>query len=257
MIASALDFVPCGNSVPVLKTDCSKTALELVACLNSFVFDFALRCRMSGNNLNYFLVGEMPLPPKLIVANHPEIAEMAAALNLNQRRFSSIWRRLIEPSAQSNHGFQPIWISCSSHRRQVRALLDASLAHIFGLSYDDLHWILRDCIVGETRATAKSCNVACSKKGFWRAEQEIAEADKHATVCLEMFKRLINVGWERFISETWRNGSLLSLATDERHQCNDSHGVVCRKLIMHELKIHDRRLKQLKDFFVASRNRFE
>ncbi len=139
----------------------------------------------------------------------------------------------------------------------MRALLDASLAHIFGLSYDDLHWILRDCIVGETMATAKSFNPARSKKGFWRAEQEIAEADKHAAVCLEMFKRLINVGWERFISETWLNGLLPSLATDERHHCDDSHGVVCRRLTMHELKIHDRRLKQLEDFFVASRNRFE
>ncbi len=81
MIASVLDFVPCGNSVPVLKTDCAKTALELVACLNSFLFDFALRCRMYRATTSItFSVGEMPLPPKLIVANHPEIAEMADSL---------------------------------------------------------------------------------------------------------------------------------------------------------------------------------
>jgi hypothetical protein len=63
MVCTSLCDMPCGNSVPVLTTSQGDVgSLFLVATLNSLPYDFALRCRLGGVNLNYFVVEETPLP---------------------------------------------------------------------------------------------------------------------------------------------------------------------------------------------------
>ncbi len=67
MVAAAVPDLPCGNSLSVLKASPSNayplsSLFCLLAILNSLVFEFQLRKRLLGNNLNQFLVGDCSLP---------------------------------------------------------------------------------------------------------------------------------------------------------------------------------------------------
>ncbi|HEY9776513.1 MAG TPA: N-6 DNA methylase [Planktothrix sp.] len=178
MIASALDNLPCGNSVPTLSTGSPAQTLQLVACLNSFVFDFALRCRMAGNNLNYFVVSECPLPPVRQIAQFPIIVRIAAMLNLNSPRFSCHWLSL------SHDSQRVIWCEESLGRRQLRAALDAIIAAMYGLNRGDLAWILRGCDDDSNRLA----------KGFWRIDRTLPAHERHSCMTVEEFKKLDDVG---------------------------------------------------------------
>src|SRR5690606_36756803 len=66
MIATVLWRAPCGNSVPVLRCRAGSSGapgeFALCAVLCSSVYDFALRQRLAGNNLNRFVLDDTPLP---------------------------------------------------------------------------------------------------------------------------------------------------------------------------------------------------
>jgi len=52
MISSVITEIPCGNSVPILKTNLKSLGeLKLTLILNSFVYDFSLRARLGGINV--------------------------------------------------------------------------------------------------------------------------------------------------------------------------------------------------------------
>jgi hypothetical protein len=65
--------LPHGSSVPVFslpretKSEVAmKKALPLVALLNSSCFDFFLRATLAGNNLNYYWLSQVPIPPAFV-----------------------------------------------------------------------------------------------------------------------------------------------------------------------------------------------
>lgn len=159
MIASCLNEVACGNAVPVIslteqgnKAHCHRAVrlqLVLTAILNSFVFDFALRRRMSGNNLNYFVLKETPLPSQLDLDSRliNKIVELAASLNLKYERFA-------EPLILS--GSYPGF----SKRSQIetdfsRALLDVLVLELYKLNFSDLSLLLDGVSLEHTGAEAQ------------------------------------------------------------------------------------------------------
>src|SRR5580658_2849398 len=98
-----------------------------------------LLCRMAGNNLNYFLVSECPLPHQEQVLASSAIARLVASLNLNSLRFAPYWLELTNGSESF------VLYEDASVRRQLRAALDAVVAHLYGVDDEDLSWILRGC----------------------------------------------------------------------------------------------------------------
>lgn len=145
MIAACLNRVVCGNSVPVfyLTGDgggaLSRRTLQLVltGVLNSFVFDFAVRRRLAGCNLNYFVLAECPLPalekaPKELLGL---VADMVATLSLPSSRLAA---SSLNPGGSS--------IPRPEGRRLLMAFVDAAVAGLYGLEPGDLQTILAGCL---------------------------------------------------------------------------------------------------------------
>lgn len=205
MIASCLSTVACGNSVPVLRLKkhqselrprsanqqsvaieneeghgvlCSdELQLVLTGFLNSFVFDFVIRRKMAGNNLNYFVIEECPLP-KLTSSNLPifkQIAKLVAQLNLVHPRNSRELSRLGYTSVPS--------ISSSTHFRILRSFLDVLVANLFGLNHRDLTTILSDEGCGRV-----------NPKGFYRMERNLQPEDRLPTLVLKHAFELEEIG---------------------------------------------------------------
>ncbi|MBI5445715.1 MAG: hypothetical protein HY900_31425 [Deltaproteobacteria bacterium] len=73
MVACQISGLPCGNSVGTLliREDIKDRSMGLVCVLNSLSYDFGLRSRLGGLNLNYFVIEETSvLGPNAITVNH-------------------------------------------------------------------------------------------------------------------------------------------------------------------------------------------
>jgi hypothetical protein len=146
MNASVIPEVGVGNSAVLLISDLGRPASHeglLLALLNSIVFDYLVRQKVGGLNLNYFYV-------KQVAAPHPDqwdsvvrlrILTRVAALSCTSSHMYAFWRGLIDEGAiPSDTAFPHGWDE--AERAQMRAELDALIALTYGLERNELAFIL-------------------------------------------------------------------------------------------------------------------
>jgi hypothetical protein len=188
MIAACVGAFPCGNSVPVLINRSIKESLLLVALLNSFVFDYVLRSKMSGNNINLFLLKECFLPKQLSHLDEEILAEVAAALSFTHSRHAANLLALqsTKPGAKPSSSTAFSSNECETRvRSRLRAALDAYVAVLYGLNRSDFAHILADCSMPNGSHTPRG-----SEKGFWRFEKNLPTHDRIAVRALDAFNRM-------------------------------------------------------------------
>jgi hypothetical protein len=137
-IFSILPKIGVGNNAPILIPNVQNVALIacLMANLTSLVFDFVARQKVGGNNFNFFIVKQLPvLPPESYTQENidfitPRVLELVY----------TAWD--MQPFAlDMGYDGEPfIW---NSNRRAIlRAELDAYYAKLYGLTRDELRYIL-------------------------------------------------------------------------------------------------------------------
>lgn len=162
-IACLLPDVPCGNSVGVLApADGSNHPVRdlaaAAAAIASLPFDWALRMRLSGTNLNRFVLADCVLP-RLSAAAQDELARLALRLCATTTWSAPLW----------NHAASEGWCNTRApardpeERRALQTRVDVVVADAYGLSAEDVAWITR----GEPFA-----------KGFWRIERDLAPTSR-------------------------------------------------------------------------------
>ena len=192
MYATFIAGLPCGNVVPTLQPANSDiiSILALIANLNSYSYDYLVRCRLGGLHLNYFVIAETPLLPPAILC--PTMcAQLAARLNLIMPCFAPQWLELrsLYPALGQQHWYQ-LWAVTEHERLRLRCILDALIADLYALEYSDLSWILR--------------HDPHNPKGFWRVDKSKTVALRHTTLTLLAFEHLKMVGREAFVHENWQ-----------------------------------------------------
>lgn len=124
-----------GNKAPLLLPNVpDKLAACLLATLNSLSLDFVARIKQPGATLNFFILKQLPvLPPdRFSEAAQDYIASRVARLTKNDRVTAACWL----PEYPSETYQEP------RVRLQIRAELDAYIAHLYKLSRRDLEYIL-------------------------------------------------------------------------------------------------------------------
>ncbi|OUD13884.1 Eco57I restriction-modification methylase domain-containing protein [Thioflexithrix psekupsensis] len=120
--------------------------LFLVSVFNSFVFDYFLRQKISAN-LNMFYVYQMPVPR--LTANDAifkEIVYRAACLICTTTEFDDLKNTLNQQSIKAiTAAIDP------DTRLQLRAELDAIIAHLYGLTEHELQHVLNSFPLIEER----------------------------------------------------------------------------------------------------------
>ncbi|MFH0988480.1 MAG: hypothetical protein V1799_00510 [bacterium] len=188
LIATIIPDFPCGNSLAILFEGSIQRNLILAGILNSFPIDLILRKRMSQNNVNSYLIEELPVPkPKMESSIQEYICELSASLILANKIYSPFWVELDD--GKKNIQYKK-WSISNSERLRKRSIIDALVAEIYGLQLEDLEWLVRD---------DKS-----ELKGFWRVDQNNPKELRHTTLALQAFKRLKEVGIEEFLKEDWQ-----------------------------------------------------
>lgn len=209
MIAACLGSYPCGNSVPTIHCPDARIVLVLTACLNSFVFDYLLRMRLVGNNLNYFILQETFLPePDLLLADSA-ITEIAARLSWNEKHHAPALRCFLPESMASKLALASSPLSDavqtsvdnSFERMHLQCVLDALIADLYGLDMQDLEHVLRGCdrqSQGRRVNSMTNDEDKLSPRGFWRVDKNKEPGARQTVLTLNAFKALKESGRAQF-----------------------------------------------------------
>jgi len=196
------DF-PAGNSVAVLQCAGAEQSVALMAALNSFAYDFTLRVRLGGLNLNYFVVAETPTP-SLGADGLRTAAELGLRLGLPHKAFAQYWL----PHRSSNRSWHSLLALTSHERARLKAINEAVCAWHFGLSWDDFAAILEDCDLPQDQLSGASAK-RLNPKGFWRIDKDMAPEVRHPVLSLVAFHDLQQRGINEFLAQNDGAGWLL------------------------------------------------
>jgi hypothetical protein len=150
MIAAMVPEVALMNSAPMILSGAEGVSIAprrelcLLANLNSLAYDFVARQKVGGLHLNFFIVEQLPtLPPdaydeKCPWAKSKKLEDWIAERVLKLTCTANDMRPLAEAA-----GFEPgVWKWKEDERAKLRAELDAAYFHLYGLSRDDVSYIL-------------------------------------------------------------------------------------------------------------------
>ena len=175
-IFSILPFAAVGNSAPlfILNFDKSLYITCLLANLNSFVFDYIGRQKVGGTNLNFFIVKQLPVLPPTSYTETDISFISPRVLELVYTAYD------LKPFAE-DMGYQGEPFIWNEDRRAIlRAELDAYYAYLYGLTRDELRYILDPSDVygpdfpGETFRVLKEKEM--KKYGEYRTRRLVFEA---------------------------------------------------------------------------------
>ena len=139
VIASVAPMAGIGNQMPLMLPD-HKIDIKLVACLLgslcSITYDFFARHKVGGTHMNFFIYKQLPvLPPSAYDSTasafiHPRVLELTYTSHD------------LKPWAQDLGYDGPPFSFDPERRALLRAELDAYYAHLYGLTRDELRYIL-------------------------------------------------------------------------------------------------------------------
>ena len=187
MFAASVFDLPCGNSVPVIQSGRGLGgALDLCATLNSFCYDYALRARLGGVNLNYFVIEETPVISPAAWMFSGAAGSLLAGISWGHARYAPCW---LPGKPASPHGqrWRQAWAITEADRLRTRCMIDAVVASLYGLAYDDLMWILRQCDLPQARY---SSFLSLDPKGLWRSDRDWDPELRHSVLTLRAFHDL-------------------------------------------------------------------
>jgi hypothetical protein len=219
MISSVVPDKPCGNAVPILKPTNIPERSSTIFCalLNSIIYDYSLRCRLGGMNLNYFVIAETPIVQPAIALKNNNILKYSFRLNCANQVFAVYWLMIrLESIEISKSHWKSLWAITSHERLRLRCILDAIIADLYGLSYNDFAWILRDC--GYPLVHINEFYHTLDPKGFWRVDKEKDPEHRHTLLSLKAFADLKSMGIDAFCAlndgEGWMIPETLTFASN-------------------------------------------
>jgi hypothetical protein len=136
-----------GNSLPLIL--CSAVPGALIACLagllSSYALDFVARSKIPGLNLNFFILKQLPvLPPQAFLEPWPW---NSSGLTVSQWLLPRIvelnytsWD--LAPFARDCGYDGPPFVWDEERRFQLQCELDAAFFHLYGVSRDDVEYIM-------------------------------------------------------------------------------------------------------------------
>jgi len=177
-VAGLIDRSPCGNSIGLLTL--SRNISGHLACAGvsgSLVFDWVLRQRLIGTNLNSFFLWDCPWPSGDALK---PLVQIISSRILCGTRFASLSMGVQSSGARD---WKANWIATPAEVLRARCVLDAISASAFTLVVEDLVQILLGCDrpIGDVQG---------DPKGFWRVDKDKDPELRHTVLTLIAFHGL-------------------------------------------------------------------
>ena len=191
-IGAPIADLPSGDSIfhLVSQPEDPTNAMVLAALLSSYVYDWQLRNRLGGTNLSWFILAETPC----VAPNDPLSAAIGpAVLSVvgTEVRYAPSWLWWAARVGSLKHSpWRRHWAITLHERMRLRCVLDAVAAELYGLAWNDLSWILRDCDHPIALLNTGSFTRSLDPKGFWRVDKDRDPEMRHTVLTLIAFHDL-------------------------------------------------------------------
>ncbi len=179
MIAGFVRDFPCGNAVPPLLTQHVGLAPVLSIILNSYGYDYAMRCRLVGLNLNYFIISETPLPSPIGLGAQC-LTGIALAASMSSHYFADRWIMAFS----AGRPWRSSWAISNHERLRTLSMCDAVSLGLLGFDVEAASHALDYCDLPSSKMEASS------PKGFWRVDKEKDPELRHTVLTLVAFHDL-------------------------------------------------------------------
>ncbi|NMG60959.1 restriction endonuclease, partial [Geitlerinema sp. P-1104] len=174
-ISSVVSYAGCGDTILLMLPKVDNLFLPCLAGnLNTLVFDFVTRQKIGGTHLKYFTVRQLPVIP-------PETYTPEDVKYISSRVLELVYTSYdLKPFAQDMGYEGEPFIWNETRRAVLRAELDAYYAKLYGLTRDELRYILDpadvygDDFPSETFRVLKNNDV--KKYGEYRTQRLVLAA---------------------------------------------------------------------------------
>ncbi|MBM4300230.1 MAG: hypothetical protein FJ121_01685 [Deltaproteobacteria bacterium] len=154
MMASIVPQVGIGDSLFMISLPLAERSLGLCGVLNSFAFDYVLRSKMSGINLNFYIIKQIPVPAfPLLKSKIPWNGSGISLIEwLTLRTIELTYTAWdLEPFAQDCGWSGPPFRWEEERRFLLRCELDAAFFHLYLPATADGQWKLARVAEGAVR----------------------------------------------------------------------------------------------------------
>ncbi|MFF3014026.1 Eco57I restriction-modification methylase domain-containing protein [Streptomyces sp. NPDC057939] len=137
-MATVLPPYGVGHTNPLMFPSDAKAAALLQACLSSYIFDYVIRQKIAGTHLTYGYLYQLPVP------EFADFVEVPGGTEWFTERVAELsWTsRDMTPFAKDLGYSGPPFRWSSDRRDLLRAELDAALFRLYGLSRDDVQYVM-------------------------------------------------------------------------------------------------------------------
>jgi len=208
MIASLVPDFPALHAAPILI--CSKLhRIELLqTVIGSLVFDYVAKLKIGYLHLSYFIIAECPLVrPERLTSIKEVLSSIALRLGCPSELFAPLWHQRV--GRLNNQSWRGRWAITLHERLRLKVILDACMAYLFGLKYEDYQWLLFQTDYPKDFLAKKSNTKLLDQKRFWRIDKDQDAELRHTVLSLVAFNDLLNMGIERFLSQNNGEGWLI------------------------------------------------
>ncbi|MBT8507419.1 hypothetical protein AZH53_03115 [Methanomicrobiaceae archaeon CYW5] len=208
-IATGIFDMPCNHKVPTLTpmNYSINNIFQLLSVFNSIPFDYAVRTRLGGTSLIWSVLEEMPTPVQLHTSGE-RLCQYSVELLLPNQLFAAIWMQIKDDYPNKiNRSWKSCWAITPHERLRLRCILDSIIAYFYGLSAEDMGWILRDC--GHSTYNIRSLSKEFDPKGFWRVDKDKDPELRHTVLLLKAFLDLKTMGLEAFYAQNDGEGWMI------------------------------------------------
>lgn len=140
-VATLLPFIPGAQSVQFLTLPECADMIYVVGIFNSIVFDYIIKCKLNGIDLTQAIINQIPLPsPKTAKDTKIYInGDVVSAWRTIQSTVSAFYK---DDNDLKNAFIETNNEPCLCGRGSLFKLLDAVVAKLYGLSSNDLEYVL-------------------------------------------------------------------------------------------------------------------
>jgi hypothetical protein len=137
-VLTTIPLTAVGNKAPILlpRIDDPRRIACLIANLSSLVFDYAVRQKVGGTNLNFFIVKQFPVLPPNRYSNIDQSFVVSRVVELTYTSWD------LRDLARDMGYYGPPFHWNEQRRAILQTELDACFAHLYGIRREDLLFIL-------------------------------------------------------------------------------------------------------------------
>lgn len=189
IIGTPIPEFPAGNSVGVinLETDTPLAIWNLGGILSSYAFDWQLRRRIAGTNINMFFLDESCAPTPERTGRTLSLYTLSCAAPCWQT--ADKWlHACCEGIVGSQQGIMTQWAIRRAKRVERLVAIDAIALSLFGINETDAFTLLEQCDYPVHYLAKNSSEL--SAIGFWRIDKDKHPEHRHTVLTLVAFHEL-------------------------------------------------------------------